>query len=224
MSTVEECEQTIAALHDKRNAASKRTNELAGERQRLGFAVYADGDQTARAKLDKLNADLAGLAVEAENIKAAIVEADRRLAAAQHAVTRTAATERRARASALLKELEGLGPALDRTAPHPDGGFYLLNDPPLRVKVAALVGGLCVELRALGLTDVSFPAHYKWDVAAWQDLRRTLLDTMHAGWPAPAQRVTAKERDSFAGLLAAFARIIRSNLEQTTKETADAAA
>jgi hypothetical protein len=34
---------------------------LAGERQAVGFAVYADNDQTARAKLDKLSAEMATL-------------------------------------------------------------------------------------------------------------------------------------------------------------------
>jgi hypothetical protein len=195
-TTVEECEQTIAALHDKRNAASKRVHELAGERQRLGYAGYVNGDQMARAKLEKLNAEMATLADEAENIKAALVEADRRLTAARQIVANADAEQRRARVRALLVELEASAKALDCTGVHPEhGGIYRLNDPPARAKTAAILGSVMVELHALGIAaDAKFPSHWEWSRAAWQDLRKAIVDCMSAGWPAPAQRLTRQER------------------------------
>jgi hypothetical protein len=214
MSTVAECEQAIAALHDKRNAASKRVNELAGERQRLGYAVYVNGDQAARGRLDKLSVELATLAVEVENIKAAITEADRRLTASRQIVANADAEQRRARVRMLLVELEASAPTLDHTGVHPEhGGVYRLNDPPARVKTAMILGSVMVELHALGIAvGAEFPSHWAWDRAAWQDLRKAIIDCMNAGWSAPAQRLTRQERDSFTGLLAAFARNVRGNL------------
>jgi plasmid stabilization system protein ParE len=222
MTEIEICEQIIAALHDKRNAASKRVNELAGERQRVAYAAYVKGDQAARGRLDKLNIELTALAVEVENIKAAITEADRRLTAARRTVADADAEQRRARVRALLVELEASAPTLDRTGVHPETGrVYRLSDPGARVEVARLVGAVMTELNALGIAvDAGFPSHWEWSRAAWQDLRKAIIDTMSAGWPAPAQRLTLKERDSFTALLSAFARIVRSNLGDQTERAA----
>jgi hypothetical protein len=199
MTEIEICEQTIATLHDKRTAASKRINELAGERQHLAFAAYVDGDQAARGRLDKLNAEMATLADEAENIKAALAEADRRLTAARRTVADAAAHERRSKVRILLEQLEASAKALDCTGVHPEtGSIYRLNDPPARAKTAALLGSVMVELHALGIAaDAKFPSHWAWDRAAWQDLRKVIIDCISEGWPGPAQRLTRQERGSF---------------------------
>jgi hypothetical protein len=224
MTDVEIAERTVASLMDKRDHAAQRSIEITVERQKLGYEVHVSESKEAKVKLAKLNALFADLAGEIEGIDDALREARRRLDAAKAAASASDAEERRRVVHGLLQELEACGPAMDRTIEHPEGGLRRINDPQSRLKVAALVGSVLVELRALKLTDVSFPSNYKWDVAAWQDLRRCLLDTLYAGWPGPAQRLTRKERDTFTALLAAFGRIVRSNLEQTTNtERADAA-
>jgi hypothetical protein len=220
MNDVAIAEQAIAVLHGKLHTATKRAHEISADRQRLSFSAFVDGDQAARGRLDKLNLELATLADDAENIKAALAEADRRLTAARLVVADADAEQRRARVRTLLVELQSSAPTLDRTGVHPEhGGTYRLNDPPARVKTAALLGSVMVELHALGIADAKFPGHWEWSRAAWQDLRSAIVDTMSAGWPAPAQRLTRQERDSFVGLLSAFARIVRGSLggDQTNK-------
>src|ERR1700719_3539899 len=56
MTDVEIAEQAIAVLHDKLHTATKRAHEIAADRQRLSYAVFVDGDPSARADLEKLNA------------------------------------------------------------------------------------------------------------------------------------------------------------------------
>jgi hypothetical protein len=75
MTDIQICEQTIATLNDKLNAATKRVEQIVIERRRVGYAVYAEGDKSARAALDKLNAESSALAYELESIKGALTEA-----------------------------------------------------------------------------------------------------------------------------------------------------
>jgi hypothetical protein len=220
MTDIKTAERVLAQLTDKLDRATARVDALVGERQRVGFLVYADDDAAAGVRLKELNSEMATLATDIEGIRAALVEAKRRLAAAKAATAQVDSAERRVRVQAILDELVKVAFSLDETMPHPDGSgrVYRLDNPPARNEVGALMSSLCLELRALGHPDVKFPPG-SWDRGAWQDLRRAILNTMQAAWPGPTQRLT-KERDSFAGLLGALAKIIRANLQS---ETADAA-
>jgi hypothetical protein len=223
MTDIEAAEKVLAQLQDRRDRATARVKELAAAREVLAYAFIACNDTKARDELTTLNQQLADLAVTIENIDSAVAEARRRLDAAKSDARASDAEERRVRVRALLQELEATcGQALDRTGVHPEtGSIYRLNDPPARVKTAALFGSVMVELHALGIAaDAKFPSHWAWDRAAWQDLRKVIIDCMREGWPGPAQRLTLKERDSFTTLLAAFGRIVRSSLEQTNNKVA----
>jgi hypothetical protein len=214
MTDLEIIQKQLAQTSDRLDQATARIAAIGQEKQQLGFDLHLGEDQAkaaARTRLGQLRHELSSLVEEKDTLSGAIAELKRRLADAQQTAADADATERRSRVRALLVELEACGPAMDRTVEHPEGGLRRINDPQSRVKVAALVGSLLVELRALGITEARFPVG-RYDVGAWQDLRKAILDTMHAGWPAPAQRVSARERDSFTGLLAAFARIVRGNL------------
>lgn len=235
MTDVEIAEHALAVLHDKLLAATRRANEIAIDRQRLGYLVFVDNDPAARVELDKLNVELAGLATAVEDIKAAIVEADKRLVAAQAAVSRADAQERRLRSLAILTELEPLGPLLNVTRPHPDDGNpYSPSDPPLVIRTATLTAALLVELRALGLgRDASFPAF--WHGAAGKaDLAKTLRTTIHKGWPAVAGLIHQAEPSSirfgerrsldFVKILSVWGKAVRADLaRQEQMEAANAA-
>jgi hypothetical protein len=202
--------------------ATERLKEIAQQKQSLGFDLHLGDDQAkaaARTRLGQLRHELSSLAEEKETLTGAVAELQKRLAAARKLEEDADANERTRRALALLVELEACGPAMDRTIEHPEGGLRRVNDPQSRVKISVLLASLFVELRALGVTEARFPVG-RYDVGAWQDLRKAILDTMHAGWPAPAQRVTARERDNFTSLLAAFSRIVRSNLGEKTERAA----
>jgi Tfp pilus assembly protein PilN len=121
MTDIQICEETITSLTDKLNAATKRVEQIVIERRQIGFAFYAEGDKSARAALDKLNAESSALAYELEGIKGALTEAHRRLDAARQVTEHVIAQERRARARVILEQLEALVPELDFVAPHPDG-------------------------------------------------------------------------------------------------------
>jgi hypothetical protein len=144
------------------------------------------------------------------------------------------AQERRARARVILEQLEALAPELDLTVPHPDGvGIYQPNNPPLLVRTAALAGALCVELKALRITEAKFPI-WRWDVASRPDLSRALRDTIGVGWPSitwprergplvPDRRVFTEV--TFQKIFAAWFKAVRNDLarhEQANNKTEQA--
>lgn len=116
MNDVEAAEKTLASLADKRDRAAARIEQIADERQAIGFAVHADGDPKARKRLDQLNLDAATIASELASIEAALVEAQARLAQAQHAEAtkqdRQAAQELRKAFDRFVKLAEEMDAAL----------------------------------------------------------------------------------------------------------------
>jgi hypothetical protein len=231
MNDLEVAQTAIATLADKLNAATARADEMAITRQKLGFLVYTANDATARRELNALNTEMATLAEETQDLKAALVQAHAKLDAAKAAAMRTDANEHRVRARAILGELTALGPELDRTIPHPDDGVpYAFSDPPTVCKTAALAHALVVECRALGLgRDATFPK--SWHGAAGKiDLEKALRNTVCAGWPSlsgeirPATRTSimfgVRQTVDFTRLLGVWAKAVRADLdrhEQTNK-------
>lgn len=235
MTEIEIAERIISSLQDKRDRAVKRSQEISAERAALGYSAHVDGDAKSKARLIQLSADLAAMSGEIETIDGALVEATRRAAVARQVVVRADAKERSARARVILEQLEARAPELDRVVPHPEGGVYSPNDPPLHQKTAALAGALCDEMRALRIADVTFPAHYRWDVASKTDLADELRKTVWAGWPKitwPVERPQAifGERRynpvSFQKIFEVWFKAVRASLqrhEQTNNETEVAA-
>jgi hypothetical protein len=76
-------EQIIKVLDDKRQHLNVRAVKLADERGKISFNAHANGDQKAKARLEKIHLETATLASEAASIESAIVEANTRLAAAK---------------------------------------------------------------------------------------------------------------------------------------------
>lgn len=231
MNDLEVAQTAIATLADKLNAATARADEMAITRQKLGFLVYTANDATARRELNALNTEMATLAEETQDLKAALVQAHAKLDAAKAAAMRTDANEHRVRARAILGELTALGPELDRTIPHPDDGVpYAFSDPSTVCKTFALAHALVVECRALGLgRDATFPK--SWHGAAGKiDLEKALRNTVCAGWPSlsgeirPATRTSimfgVRQTVDFTRLLGVWAKAVRADLdrhEQTNK-------
>jgi chromosome segregation ATPase len=105
MTPIEQAENTIRSFEDKRKALLQRQIELADDRQRISFQAHS-GDETARARLDKLNTEHASFASELESIEAAIVEARKRLEAARAAEASTANLEEAKQIAALNAKLK----------------------------------------------------------------------------------------------------------------------
>jgi hypothetical protein len=80
--SVDEEKQTLARLEAKLAEVSGHAIELQTERRRLAFDANV-GDQKARKALDAANAASATADLEIENVKSAIQEGQRRLAAAE---------------------------------------------------------------------------------------------------------------------------------------------
>jgi hypothetical protein len=83
MSTQQQAQQTLAQLKAKLAGATSRGIALATERRQLSYAAFT-GDEAARDRLDKLNAQSAVVDIEAENAKSAVEEGKRRLAVAEY--------------------------------------------------------------------------------------------------------------------------------------------
>ena len=96
-------EQTIAKLQTKRASLVERGVRLVEERRLIAYDAHADGDQKARARLDKLNAEAATHASELASLDDALATANKKLEAAQHA---QATAEDRQRAADLQDEFQ----------------------------------------------------------------------------------------------------------------------
>jgi hypothetical protein len=228
MTDVEIAEQAIATLHEKLHVATKRAHEIAADRQRLSYAVFVDGDPSARADLEKLNA--IAIADKIENIKAAIAEANKRLTAARDAVARDADKEHARNALATLESLVALAPKLDELVRHPrpeDGReFYSQSDPPTCCAAAKLMSDLVEHLRTLHLTEASFPKSWH-PVGHKFDLEREFMKTISAGWPTVAVDVAPRQRAAgrhawpapartpqFSRILNGWGQVVRKSLAQ----------
>lgn len=81
-TAVEEARRIAAELENKLAAAEARAVELQTERRRISFDANT-GDGAAEKRLRALNADAAHINLDIENVRSAIDEAKRRLAAAE---------------------------------------------------------------------------------------------------------------------------------------------
>jgi hypothetical protein len=210
MTDVEIVERTISQLTDKRDRVVARSTEIAAERQQLGFAVHADNDKAARAKLDKLNAEAATLTGELDSIKGAISEAEKRLAAAQQAASREAAKANAAEIRKLLTAFAATATDMDEAL-----ADFATASHELREVVNSL--------HSLGC---QFPNHNQVEslgvrctlTAIGQSIFKRAVETLAPGErrafvPTVAKWIASIERNQITPLLG----------EQTNKEKADAA-
>ena len=236
MNDVAIAEQAIAALNDRLNTARARAETLATERQRLAYRVHGGADKAALPLLDACNAEMTALAVAVDDIKAAVIEAHKHLAAAQAAVARDAATEHRAKARGIIKTLvEECAPALDATREHPDGaGPYHFSDPPTVNRAGVLIVSLLTELRALkldnGATAGDFLPQVDGETATKEDARKELVRMLQVGWrfvpPAERRPVTPGRRQPhplpFGKMLGYWSQRLEGVLrEEQTNEKGD---
>jgi hypothetical protein len=238
MTDVEIINKQTAQLTDRLDRATARVEALVIERQSLGYDLHINESKQAKARLSELAQELSHLHEEKDTLAGAIAELKKRAADAMRVTERADASERCKRARELLIEIEACGPLLDRVIEHPEGGMYSPNDPPLQSKVAALAGDLLTELRALRLTDATFP-RYRWDLSTKPDLTKALRDTVRAGWPALSGKIMPNTSASvpfgerryisidFVKLLAVWCAAVRADLtryERANTEQSNAAA
>jgi hypothetical protein len=229
MTNVEIAEQAIAVLHEKLHAATKRAHEIAADRQRLSYAVFVDGDPSARADLEKLNA--IAIADKIENIKAAIAEANKRLTAARDAVGRDAAKQHFKQLHEQLDALKQMAGPLDACF-----GTYVKGsmggmrhevgpkNPPLLDRCGECISQLFLAMRAIdACTGSDLRRGVSWPPGTWSrghvaDLRKVLETTVQSY----CSRVPSTR--NFTGLIDALVASIKAAMkehdEQTNREAA----
>jgi hypothetical protein len=184
LTITEAAANTVTELESKLADASARAAALHTERRRLSFDANT-GDDAARKRLDKLNAQSATADLEIENVRSAIEEARRRLADAQRsesaallaenaaAATKLAGSiaERGRRADAAfanaLAELEGLKADID--------GLHKLGVTHPRGEQFKVLGGLA-------LMTAVFSLPLKVDRSALAPRERHSFGELCAGW------------------------------------------
>jgi chromosome segregation ATPase len=83
MTEVETAERTLTALQTKRDNWVRRGTDLADERSSMAFTVHTSNDAKSRARLDKLNSEIATHASELASLDSAIATAQQKLEASR---------------------------------------------------------------------------------------------------------------------------------------------
>ena len=109
----EEARQIVADLENKLAAAEARAVELQTERRRLSFDANT-GDGAAEKRLKALNTEAAHINLDIENVRSAIDEAKRRLAAAERDEAMAAGREKAERALIVSERVAARGKKLDQ--------------------------------------------------------------------------------------------------------------
>jgi hypothetical protein len=191
MTPVEACQKNLAALLDKLNDAKIWHAKVAATIAEISFDAHTAGGG-ARNKLDELQDQARAAEQDIASIEIAIVEARKRLSAAQAGERDEAEQAKATRALALLSAFERRGESLDR------GFAKILAD------YAELTRDFH-ELERLGFAPTSFElvkVNMQRAAAAklqFSDLRQEFL--------APA------DRHSFASVITAWAQNVRGRCE-----------
>ena len=111
---VEDAKVVLQDLKDKLSAARARHAETQVKAMELAYPANT-GDESARKKLDGLNAKVAMFAAEIASLEAAIVTAKRRVAAAEAAEVDEAERRKAREALALLDDFSQRGKLLDES-------------------------------------------------------------------------------------------------------------
>jgi hypothetical protein len=184
--TVEESRRIVADLESKFAAAEARAVELQTERRRLSFAANT-GDGAAEKRLKALNTEAAHINLDIENIRSAIEEATRRLAAAERDEAMAAAKENALAARKLADSIAARGKRIDAAF------------DAARAELEGLKSDTD-ELHKLGFTH---PRGEQISVLGGLALATALM-----GLPIKAQRdhLAPRERRSFSELCTAWAQ------------------
>jgi hypothetical protein len=153
MNDIKQANHVLNNLRQKREMLVVRGHSLGEEQSKIAFSAHT-GDQAARKRLDKLNAEVALHDSELRSLDSAIAEGTARVERARQAEEHAAAAARAAEARKLVSELAECFPYLDRKlaeaanaliAIH-DGivklhqaGFQFPSDSQLRLGVAAII-------------------------------------------------------------------------------------
>jgi hypothetical protein len=177
MTEIENAEKTVRDLEDKRQHLIQNANELADERQRVSFAAHT-GDGKARARLDKINSEVATQASEAN----ARLEAARRNAAA--AADREAALQLREK----LKRFVELGLIVDDAFADAVSASTEMNDLLPELTALGATSPNANQLRVLGLIATKTAVmQIPWAAREWDFLapnQRKSFRTIVEGWAA----------------------------------------
>jgi hypothetical protein len=127
MTMTDDAEHTLANLQQKREALVARSHRLGEEQSKIAFSAHT-GDQAAKKRLDKINADAALHDSELRSLDSAIAEGTARVEAARQAEARAADRQRAAEARKLVKELGEVFPYLDRKLEEAGNALIAIND------------------------------------------------------------------------------------------------
>jgi hypothetical protein len=190
---IEKAEATLAKLEDHRRHLIQKATELDAERQKIAFSAHT-GDQKARQRLDRINAETASHQSELLSIDAAITEAQSRVEAAHRQAAIEADREQARKLVQELEAFEACGDKLDELI----GDF---------VKYSFALERTVSEINALGCPS---PSHAQLDALGARALLTALNKTP---WAREFSPLPPNERRTFASLIEAWSPQIRSNID-----------
>lgn len=179
--------QTIQNLEKKRASLVERGVRLVEERRLIAYDAHADGDQKARARLDKLNAEAATHASELASIDDALATANNKLASAQHAATTAADRQRAADLQDEFQHFVALAKKIDS-----DLNTVVVASNELKSSMD--------QIHRLGSPT---PTSQRFLVLGEMALHGRL---MFSAWPRGFRHLPPKDRHNLADLAAGWAR------------------
>jgi hypothetical protein len=189
---LEKAEATLSALQAKRDAAAARAEAIGRERESLGYAVFADDDQTARKELDALNAEGATVAGNLEALDAAIAKATEKVVAAKAAAAKAVDRQRALALRGHVREFVECGKQADAA---------------LAMLIAA-THGMRESLNQIHGAGSDFPSHQQLLSLGEHALGTALMQTIFA---RAFEHLPQSSRRSFSELFAGWASMIERN-------------
>jgi hypothetical protein len=222
MTDIEAAERVLAQLSDQKDRASEQVKKMSAERQAWAYSAHVDGSEQAKTRLAALNKTMAEMATTIESLDASLVEARKRLDAAQQATNHEIARGHTKRLLELISNLEEMAAPLDAclgqmVAGQMGGRKYVpgLANPPLLDRAGELIGKICGELNALGLDrGVKWPPR-RWSVGHVADLRIELQKMVQAY----CGRLPPPSACNFAGLIGVLVAGVKAAAPQHDEQT-----
>jgi hypothetical protein len=222
MTDIEAAERVLAQLSDQKDRASEQVKKMSAERQAWAYSAHVDGSEQAKTRLAALNKTMAEMATTIESLDASLVEARKRLDAAQQATNHEIARGHIKRLHEQLCALEEMAGPLDlclgqMVAGQMGGRKYVpgLKNPPLLLATGDKLASIVQELTSLGLDRGVKWLPGRWDVAHVADLRIELQKMVQAY----CGRLPPPSACNFAGLIGVLVAALKTALTQHGEQT-----
>jgi hypothetical protein len=191
---IEQSEQTLANLQTKRDDWVRRGTELADERSSVAFAAHTGSDQKARAKLDRLNSEIATHASELASLDSAITEANSRLTVTKHNAAVAADREQAQELAEVLETFVECGREIDAVL-------------AIIIEKSKLMEKTLLRMNALGAAS---PNRNQFETFGALALHTALMQTP---WAREFRHLAPRERRTFIEMVDGWLPIVEANID-----------